>query len=66
MSNKAAILAAITAQLNCIVAGMAAENMQRQALGQSMAYVMDDFIAAKEAFSADLETLEKAEKDGEL
>ncbi len=59
MSDKAVVLAALTAAFNCTVAGMVAENMQRQALGQSMAYVMDDFMAEKEAFEADIATLEK-------
>ena len=43
----------ITAQAACAIAeieGMKAENMQREALGQSMAYVFDDFFAITEKY----------------
>jgi len=41
--QQAAYLIAQTAVLNATIAGMVAENMQRKALGQSMAYVEDAF-----------------------
>lgn len=49
------------AVFNAVIAGMVAENMQRAAVGQSMAYVEDDFTRVIEAsgihHNAVLETL---------
>ncbi len=44
--QQAAYIMAQVAILNAMVAGMVAENMQREVLGQSMAYVENDFVAA--------------------
>lgn len=45
MLRRIALANAETANLNMRVAAMQAENMQRQVLGQSMAYVESDFHA---------------------
>ena len=48
--QASAFISAQTALLNCRVAGMIAENQQRQALGQSMAFTDQDFFAVEREF----------------
>ena len=48
--SRAAFIVAQAAMLNCRVAGMVAENMQRAAIGASMAYVEDAFAALAQEF----------------
>lgn len=43
LEAKVAFVQAQTAMLNAEIAGMVAENMQRQAVGASMAFHFDDF-----------------------
>jgi hypothetical protein len=51
------LVEATTAIFKCVVAGMVAENMECQVLGRSMAYAMDDFVAAQKEFEAAIEAL---------
>lgn len=48
--QTAAYIAAQTAFMNCRVAGMVAENMQRAATGQSMAFTDADFAGVEAEF----------------
>ena len=50
--QAAAFVNAQTALLNARIAGMAAENMQRAAVGHSMAYDQSYFAAVKREFEA--------------
>jgi len=51
-NQAAAYVMAQAALMNCRVAGMVAENMQRAALGHSMAYGTDEFFAVEREFDA--------------
>lgn len=48
--QAAAFIVAQAAMLNARIAGMVAENMQRAALGHSMAYGADEFFAVEREF----------------
>ena len=48
--QRAAYVMAQAACANAEVAGMTAENMQREHRGESMAYVFDDFFAITEKY----------------
>lgn len=52
--QAAAFINAQAALLNCRIAGMVAENMQRGAVGQSMAYVEHHFVDVEREFEGTL------------
>ena len=52
--ERAAFINAQAALLNCEVAGMVAENMQREQLGHSMAYTEENFMILHGQYTASI------------